>query len=597
MSKATGILGLGLILAMAAPILAADPDEAKDISSARGVSGLCGSAGSGKLFKVYIPSGTSSLTVSTTGGEGDCDLYVRHAYWPTLRDYDSRSSGRGTQERVSIRNPQSGWWGILVQADRAYDDVTLRVQFDSGDDRGKPIDIDRKVVRLDSDGVLRNLSGGRGELQYFRITVPRGTDRLTVSTSGGSGDCDLYVRQGDLPASGVYDGRSTGGSTSESISVARPSSGDWYILIHGFRDYSGVTLRASCGGSGWDDGNGGTLGRLENGVTVRNISGSAGSMRYGTIRLPEGTRRLVVTLDGGQGNCDLVLRRELPTVDLLKRGPFGIAERPRTRIELTDPDLGLWYVIVYGTDDYRGASLTAEWTGRGREVDLAITSPAAGDRWQIGRSYTISWTCHSSVRTVQLQYSTDNGSSWSLAGLPRSVRADRGSLTWDIPDDSDLLSSSARIRMVNVDDRTIIAGSGMFAVVRRGGGGGDNRRDAYEPDNDRDKAGTIGLRSPQLHSIFPDEDVDWIAFEPGQCGSYTFNFSDVSIPLKGELWVRKTNGKEERIEKFKVDRNGGAVQFDVGSSIDAVMVKVEAQDDDDKGIYTITVYKSQIWVR
>ena len=102
-----------------------------------------------------------------------------------------------------------------------------------------------------SGNVLQNgvpvggLGGSTGSSQVFRIAVPSGRSRLEVRTSGGTGDVDLSVRRGAAPTTFSYNCRSSSFSNTETCTINNPASGDWYILLKGFRTYSGVTLVAS----------------------------------------------------------------------------------------------------------------------------------------------------------------------------------------------------------------------------------------------------------------------------------------------------------------------------------------------------------------
>ena len=72
----------------------------------------------------------------------------------------------------------------------------------------------------------------------FRIDVPRGAKRLHVATHGSG--AVLYIRRGSPPSTRAHDHRGSG-----SITVRNPAPGAWYVLLHGERDYRGVTLVAS----------------------------------------------------------------------------------------------------------------------------------------------------------------------------------------------------------------------------------------------------------------------------------------------------------------------------------------------------------------
>lgn len=97
-----------------------------------------------------------------------------------------------------------------------------------------------------SDGFTEtNLSFGSNEWQYFTIEVPAGATSLDVSTSGGSGNVDLYVRLGEAPNRSSYDCRDGGGGTNESCSFTNPAAGTWHIGVESKRrGASGVQLDA-----------------------------------------------------------------------------------------------------------------------------------------------------------------------------------------------------------------------------------------------------------------------------------------------------------------------------------------------------------------
>ncbi len=97
---------------------------------------------------------------------------------------------------------------------------------------------------INNNAPVKNLSDAQWGERYYKITVPSGQDNLTIKISGGSGDCDLYVRRGALPATSTYDFRPYLGGNNESVSVNSPASGDWYVMLRGYSAYSGVSLHA-----------------------------------------------------------------------------------------------------------------------------------------------------------------------------------------------------------------------------------------------------------------------------------------------------------------------------------------------------------------
>lgn len=103
---------------------------------------------------------------------------------------------------------------------------------------------------------VSNLSGTEGLARRFSFSA---SGTVTISTSGGSGDADLFVRNGTPPTLSEYDCSSEGGSTEESCTI--DANGTVHVMLYGYSSYSGVRLSASGGGGtgGGGGGGGGTL--------------------------------------------------------------------------------------------------------------------------------------------------------------------------------------------------------------------------------------------------------------------------------------------------------------------------------------------------
>jgi hypothetical protein len=90
-----------------------------------------------------------------------------------------------------------------------------------------------------------NLSGASGSWQHFAITVPSGKSSLTVKQFGGTGDADLYVRQGSQPTTTTYTCRPYQAGNTETCTINTPAAGTWYVSVRGYSTYSGVSLTAT----------------------------------------------------------------------------------------------------------------------------------------------------------------------------------------------------------------------------------------------------------------------------------------------------------------------------------------------------------------
>ncbi|MDL5033340.1 M14 family zinc carboxypeptidase [Pelomonas sp. APW6] len=110
-----------------------------------------------------------------------------------------------------------------------------------------------QLVQLSDDGVpvlakgqvVTGLAGATGSWRYWKVAVPAGTTTLTVATSGGSGDLDLFTRSGAKPTSSTYSCRKQGSTNAETCTLSNPPSGWLYIGVYGYRSYSGAQIKLS----------------------------------------------------------------------------------------------------------------------------------------------------------------------------------------------------------------------------------------------------------------------------------------------------------------------------------------------------------------
>lgn len=84
-----------------------------------------------------------------------------------------------------------------------------------------------------------------GASKVYTITVPAGRPSLTIKTTGGTGDADIYEKMGSAPTTTSYTLKSDGATTVETITVPSPAAGTYYILVNAYSAISGVSLTAS----------------------------------------------------------------------------------------------------------------------------------------------------------------------------------------------------------------------------------------------------------------------------------------------------------------------------------------------------------------
>ena len=102
-------------------------NQLQGIGLTRGVpvTGLSGAVGTTKLYRIFVPAGSTSLTISLSGGSGDADLYVNRGSPPTADVWACRPFLGGNNETCTINNPQSGTWYAWIDVFEDYAGASL----------------------------------------------------------------------------------------------------------------------------------------------------------------------------------------------------------------------------------------------------------------------------------------------------------------------------------------------------------------------------------------------------------------------------------------------------------------------------------------
>lgn len=81
-----------------------------------------------------------------------------------------------------------------------------------------------------------------GNYDYLYVHLPAGTAQLQITSSGGTGNCDLYYNKPSWATTAAYIQRSTNTGNTESVTVANPPAGYHYVSLHGATACNGVTI-------------------------------------------------------------------------------------------------------------------------------------------------------------------------------------------------------------------------------------------------------------------------------------------------------------------------------------------------------------------
>lgn len=208
------------------------PVEAIELVNGETQSNIAGAAGEELLYRLEVPAGATNLAFTMSGGTGDADLYVKFGSEPSASDWDCRPYSAGNNESCAIDPVQTGSYFVKLIGYSAFTGVSLTGSYTAGD-------------TPDAGGeTISNINVARRAWQHYTLEVPAGMSSLTVTTTGGSGDADLYVKYGSQPSKGSYDCRPNKNGNEESCVLTNPQAGVWHISVYGFRAVTGLTLQS-----------------------------------------------------------------------------------------------------------------------------------------------------------------------------------------------------------------------------------------------------------------------------------------------------------------------------------------------------------------
>jgi len=95
-----------------------------------------------------------------------------------------------------------------------------------------------------TNGTAVTINSNGSEQPLYSFDIPTGSTNLVIQSSGGTGDVDLYVKAGSEATINNYDHRPYKGGNNETVSVATPLFGKWYVMgnPYGNNPFANVSL-------------------------------------------------------------------------------------------------------------------------------------------------------------------------------------------------------------------------------------------------------------------------------------------------------------------------------------------------------------------
>ncbi len=188
----------------------------------------------------------------------------------------------------------------------------------------------------------------------------------------------------------------------------------------------------------------------------------------------------------------------------------------------TLPDLTSDSVLVKIQSDANGG-ISDSMVSPFKISDLAVTNITSSTEWQAGTAHTILWTS-SNLSTIDIQYSTDNGSSWNnvISGISAAI----GSYLWNIP--ANIFSAQTLVRISSSADPTIYYDTPLFTIkylAVTSPNGGEN----WQVGNNETITWNSGLVSNVQIDLSTDNGASWINISApisASNGTFTWNVPD-----------------------------------------------------------------------
>ncbi|MEW6990952.1 M4 family metallopeptidase [Colwelliaceae bacterium 6441] len=328
------------------------PDPTPDSELENGVIvNVSGNAQQVSYFTLEVPTGATNLSIATTGGSGDVDLYVKALSKPTTESYDCRPYQDGNEESCDISDIQSGTYHVMLVGYTDYANVSLKASFDE-DDSSTPTN---PVITL-ANSVSTNASGDAGNEQLYQLSVPKNAAGLSFTTTGGSGDVSLYVQATTAPTSQDFEcSSSTINSNQESCQINNAQEATYFMLLKGESAYNNVAVTAS-----YTVENDNGIVSLDNNVAIT-VGGNAQEQTLYSILLPSNATSLNITTTGGSGDVDMYVQFEnQPSESSYDCRPYQNGNEESC--QFSNVQQGTYFIMLQGFSVYDGVSLTASYT-------------------------------------------------------------------------------------------------------------------------------------------------------------------------------------------------------------------------------------------
>ncbi len=213
--------------------------------------------------------------------------------------------------------------------------------------------------------VLSPLTAGRpitiampaGQFGMASLQVPGGSTVLQATLRGSKGDADLTL----LGPDGLVYAETGRTGSYETISVAEPTAGRWFIIAYAYSAVEELQLAASLPEPKLISGN----------AKYPALDADQSSETFYRVVVPQGTSQMIFTTEGVRGDVDLVLQRgRVPVCQVyddyysnrcdISSGYYSFRYGNTDSVSVGSPQSGNWYLNLATSSGYAGVTLTSK---------------------------------------------------------------------------------------------------------------------------------------------------------------------------------------------------------------------------------------------
>ncbi|MFD9632326.1 collagenase [Streptomyces violascens] len=196
-------------------------------------AGACGvtSGGPAAAFDAAL----SGLTVNLTDKSTDAGSTITARAW----DFGDGTTSTATNPSKTYKAPGTYAITLKVTDAKGLTNTTTKSVAVTG---ALPTCTDPDTRVMDRNCSRTGLAANKGDLDYLYLYLPAGTVTLHITTTGGTGNADLYYNPKNWASPTAYTARSVKSGNTESITVTNKTAGYRYISLYAQTAFNGVTV-------------------------------------------------------------------------------------------------------------------------------------------------------------------------------------------------------------------------------------------------------------------------------------------------------------------------------------------------------------------